>query len=115
MGKFYFFIVIVSSILIAACSSSQVLTYRPAGSNEKMWDIRIEKSSIMDQFEVIINDSTVIEETPNMFTNSLDVKSLYRGKEVKLLVNYSTGCLGIGSGYNAILFIDNEMAGQFSF
>ena len=34
---------------------------------------------------------------------------------MRLLVNYSSGSWGIGFGYNAPLFIDNEKAEQFSF
>ena len=85
------------------------------GSNEKMWEIHVEKSSITDQFQVIIDDSTVIAETPNMFTKTVDAKCTYRNKEIKLIVNHSEGTLGIGEGYNALLLIDNEMAGQFKF
>ena len=52
---------------------------------------------------------------PNIFTKTVDAKSTYRNKEIKLIVNHSEGTLGFGEGYNALLLIDNEMAGQFIF
>ena len=64
MNKYLILIYISLAVLVGACSTSQMLTYRPMGSNEKMWEIHVEKSSITDQFQVIINDSTVLAETP---------------------------------------------------
>jgi len=114
--KKLYLVLIVLAFVIVGCSSSQFVTYRPAGSTEKNWDIHVQKTSGVNvSFQVIINDSTVIDESQNMFTKSLDAKSKYKDKEIKLSVTYSSGFLGFGAGYHAMLLIDNELAGKFDF
>jgi len=102
-------------LLIYSCSTGQSITYRPLNSNEKLWDIRIEQGTVSGQFEVIINDELVIEETPNMFTDTIDEKAIYQNRVVRLIVNFTNGFLGIGEGYNVSLLIDNELAAQVTF
>lgn len=109
-------VVIILTLVIAACTSSQFATYRPAGSTEANWQINvIHKSGITQSFQVVINDSTVIDESPNFFTRNAEAKGKYRDKEIKLIVTYSSGFLGIGEGYEAMVFVNNELAGKFKF
>lgn len=109
-------VAIIFALAIVGCTSSQFATYRPAGSNEANWEINVYHSSgITENFKVVINDSTVIDEGANFFSGNLEAKGNYRGKDVKLIVTYSSGFLGIGSGYEAMVFISNELAGKFKF
>lgn len=102
-------------LFIFGCSSTQFVTYRPLGSTAKNWDINVKKSSITNNFQVIINDSTVIDESANLFTGNLQAEGLYRKNQIKLMVTYSSGFLGIGAGYDAMVFVNNELAGKFDF
>jgi hypothetical protein len=107
---------ILFAFILVACTSTQFATYRPAGSNEANWQINVlHTSGVTQHFKVVINDFTVIDEGANVFTGSLEEKGKYRGKEVKLIVTYSSGFLGIGSGYEAMVFINNELAAKFKF
>jgi hypothetical protein len=54
----------------------------------------------------------VIDKNASVTTNSLAARAQYRGQEVILLVTYSPGLLGIGSGHEAFVFINNELAGK---
>lgn len=109
-------VVIILTLVIAACTSSQFATYRPAGSTEANWQINvIHKSGITQSFQVVINDSTVIDESLNFFTRNAEAKGKYRDKEIKLIVTYSSGFLGIGEGYEAMVFVNNELVGKFKF
>src|ERR1035437_4683372 len=115
-SNLYIVFISISFVFLIGCSSSQFITYRPAGSTEKNWDIHVQKTyGVNVSFQVIINDSTLIDASQNIFTKSLGAKSKYRDKEIKLSVNYSSGFLGIGSGYHAILLIDNELQGSLIF
>lgn len=114
--KKYYPVAIVLALVIAACTSSQFATYRPAGSTEANWQINVlHKSGVTESFQVVINDSTVIDATPNFFTGNAEAKGKYRDKEIKLIVTYSSGFLGIGAGYEAMVFVSNELAGKFKF
>jgi len=114
--KRYYPIAAIVALVIAACTSSQFATYRPAGSTEASWQINVLHSSgVTDNFKVVINDSTVIDESPNFFTGNAEAKGKYREKEIKLIVTYSSGFLGIGEGYEAMVFVSNELAGKFKF
>jgi hypothetical protein len=75
----------------------------------------IEYGTVSEQFEVYVDDEMILEETPNMFTNTIDEKTTYKNSVFRLLVNYSSGFLGIGEGYEAILFINNEMVTKQNF
>jgi hypothetical protein len=103
------------ALFLVGCSSSQFATYRPAGSNEANWQIYVNKSAIGNNFTVTINDSLVIDKSANFFTGNLEERSKYKDKEIKLLVTYTPGFLGIGAGYEAMVFINNELAGKFKF
>ncbi|MGD0591622.1 MAG: hypothetical protein ABSA44_12635 [Bacteroidota bacterium] len=100
---------------LVGCSSSEFATYRPAGSNEANWQIYVNKSAITNNFTVTINDSLVIDKSANIFTGNLEALSKYQGKEIKLLVTYTSGFLGIGAGYEAMVFVNNELACKFKF
>lgn len=114
--KKYYPVAIVLAVVVAACTSSQFATYRPAGSTEANWQINVlHKSGVTQSFQVVINDSTVIDESPNFFTGNAEAKGKYRNREIKLIVTYSSGFLGIGAGYEAMVFVSNELAGKFKF
>lgn len=113
MRKFLF-VCVLSFIGLVACSSSQELTYRPLNSSE-LWNIRIEFGTYSEQFEVYVNDEMIFEESPNMFTSSIDEKTTYKNHQFRLLVNYSSGFLGIGEGYETLLFCDNELITKQNF
>ena len=101
--------------MILGCSSSQFMTYRPAGSNDPSWQINVyHNNGVTNNFQVVINDSTVIDAGTNIFSGSLEEKGIYKGKEVKLIVTTSTGFLGDKS-YDAMVFVSNELAGRFKF
>jgi hypothetical protein len=115
MIKFYI-IAIVITFVIAGCTSSQFVSYRPAGSSDPNWEINVyHTSGVTQNFEVVINDSTVINSGANFLTGNLEEKGTYKGREVKLIVTYTSGFLGIGAGYEAMVFISNELAGKFKF
>jgi hypothetical protein len=109
------YFLIITLLLFVGCATTQFATYRPAGSNESNWQIYVNKSAIGNNFTVTINDSLVIDKSANFFTGSLETRSEYQNKEIKLMVTYTSGFLGIGSGYEAMLFVNNELAGKFKF
>jgi len=114
--KKYVPMAIILALVIAACTSSQFATYRPSGSTEAAWQIDVlHKSGVTQNFKVVINDSTVIDDDANFFSGNAEAKGTYRGKEVKLMVTYSHGFLGIGEKFIAMVFISNELAGKFDF
>ena len=56
----------ILALIVAACTSSQFATYRPAGSTEAAWQIDVlHKSGVTQNFKVVINDSTVIYDDAN--------------------------------------------------
>ena len=115
MKKLYIFPVLIA-IALVACTSSEYATYRPAGSNQPNWQINVyHKSGAKQNFRVVINDSTVINKNANFFTGNLESEGHYREKDVKLMVSYSRGFLGFGSHYNALVMVNNELAGKFRF
>ena len=115
MKKLYA-VVIIFALAIVGCTASEFITYRPAGSNDASWEINVYHTSGMSQnFKVVINDSTVIDKGADFFTGNLEAKGMYREKEIRLMVSYSAGFLGIGSGYEALVFVSNELAGKFKF
>jgi hypothetical protein len=112
----YFPMVIILALVFASCTSSQFATYRPAGSTEANWQINVlHKSGFTENFKVVINDSTVIDDDANFFSGNAEAKGSYRDKEIKLMVTYSSGFLGIGKKFTAMVFISNELAGKFEF
>lgn len=110
----FLFVYVLFFIGLVACSSSQELTYRPLNSSD-LWNIRIEFGTYSEQFEVYVNEEMIFEETPNMFTSTIDEKTLYKNYQFRLLVNYSSGFLGIGEGYEVLLFCDNELITKQNF
>ena len=112
-----YFLFVITAVIISACSSSEYATYRPAGSTDAAWEINVFSSSgITHSFQVVVNDSTVIDESVNMISGNLEARGKYRNADIKLIVNYSSGGLfGIGKGYDAIVFVNNELAGKFHF
>lgn len=112
--KKFLFVYVLFFIGLVACSTSQELTYRPLNSSD-LWNIRIEQGTLSGQFEVYVDDEMILEESPNMFTNSIDEKATYKGQIFRLIVNYSSGFLGIGEGYEVMLFCNNEMVTKQNF
>lgn len=113
--KKQFPMVFIWAIIVAACTSSQFATYRPAGSTEAAWQIDVlHKSGVTQNFKVVINDSTVIDDDANFLTGNAEAKGIYRDKEVKLLVTYSKSFFG-GEKFTAMVFISNELAAKFEF
>ena len=108
-------ILAVLAFITIGCASSEFAFYRPSGSTESQWQIKVEKSNIGQNFKVIVNDSTVIDKGANFFTGNLNADGTYRGHKIDLVVTYSSGFLGIGSGYTAMVTVDNELAAQFKF
>ena len=114
MKKQYLFALMLVFVL-GACNSSLFATYRPAGSMEAAWQIDVtHKSGVTQNFKVVINDSTVIDDDANFLTGNAEAKGVYRGKEVKLMVTYSKSFFG-GEKFTAMVFISNELAGKFDF
>ncbi len=104
------------AFLVAACTSSQLATYRPADSTEPTWQINVyHKSGVTDNFKVVINDSTVIDESANFVKGNLEETGRFRDKEVRLLVTYADGVLGVGRKFTATVFISNELATKLEF
>lgn len=66
-------------------------------------------------FKVSVNDSTVIDKAAGFFTGDLDADGSYRNHPVRLIVTYNPGFLGIGSGFHAVVLIDNELVAKFKF
>ena len=114
--KTYYLLALILGLVIAACTSSQFATYRPAGSTESNWQINVlHKSGVTQNFKVVINDSTVIDDDADFFSGDAEAKGMYRSKEVKLMVTHSSGFLGIGEKFTAMVFISNELVGKFEF
>jgi len=112
--KKFLFVYVLFFIGLVACSTSQELTYRPV-NNPDLWNIRIEQGTLSGQFEVYVDDEMILEESPNMFTKSIDEKATYKGQIFRLIVNHSSGFLGIGGGYEVILFCNNEIVTKLKF
>lgn len=103
---------VIILIAVVGCSTSQLVTYRPSGSNETIWQITVKKSAGGATFQLLINGSAVIEKATSPATNSLAARADYQGHEVILVVTYTSGFLGIGTGHEAHVFIDNELAAK---
>jgi len=96
-----------------ACTTTEFITYRDSSNN--LWHINVlHNSVIVDNFKVVINDSTVIDKNVELFTGNLEAKANYKNSEVKLLVTYTPGFLGTKS-YQAMVFVNNELIGKFKF
>lgn len=108
-----FFPVICFTVIFYSCSSSETATYH-AGNNED-WKIDVvHQIKAVDNFKVVINDSTVIDKSVNAVTSKIDESGKYRDREVKLLVSYIK--VSYGSGYfEAIVYIENKLAAKFKF
>jgi hypothetical protein len=109
MRQALFLLIILTFI---SCSTSQLVTFRPSGSEEASWKIMVMQSAGGGTFTLSINDATVIEKKVSSTTNSLATRAEYKGHEVILVVTYSSGFLSLGSGYEAHVFIDNELAAK---
>ncbi len=108
-------IIFLSLFFLIACTSSQLTMYRSAETNRN-WQIEVKHNdALVHNFKVVINDSTVIDKDVNLFTGNAEAKGMYDNKEVRLLVNYSSGFLGIGKKYTALVFIEKELAAKFEF
>ena len=100
-------------VFFYSCSASQNATYH-AGDNED-WKIDVvHQIKAVDNFKVIINDSTVIDKNVNAVTSKIEETGKYRNREVKLVVSYTQE--SYGSGYfDAFVYIENKLAAKFKF
>ena len=100
-------------VVFYSCSSSETAAYN-AGNNEN-WKINVvHKVGAVDNFKVIINDSTVIDKNVNAVTSKIEETGKYRNREVKLVVSYTQE--SYGSGYfDAFVYIENKLAAKFKF
>ena len=105
-------LILLFAVLLISCSTSQFVTFRPAGSTETSWQITVTKSAGGATFQLMINGAMVIEKATSPVTNSLAVRNDYQGHEVILVVTYASGLFGIGTGHEAHVFIDNELAAK---
>jgi hypothetical protein len=110
---FILFFLFCFAIFFYSCSSSETATYK-AGENEN-WKINVvHQVKAVDNFKVIINDSTVIDKNVNAVTSKIEETGKYRNREVKLLVSYINE--SYGSGYfDALVYIENKLAAKFKF
>jgi hypothetical protein len=101
------------TVVFYSCSSSETATYN-AGNNEN-WKINVLHTvGAVDNFKLLINDSTVIDKNVNAITSKLEETGKYREKEIKLLVSYIKESYGSGS-FEALVYIENKFAAKFNF
>ena len=117
-------LLLLMSFMVAACSSVEYATYRPRGSNDPLWQVKVKKSEgfVAPDFKVLINDSTVIDEGASGWTGELDANGNYRGHLVTITVrhveqmhNYGSGIVSDEGPYYTTVTIDNELVGQWKF
>ena len=103
---------------MAGCASAQFDTYQLKADGHPNWQIIVSKTQVPFTivFKVIINDSTVINKGTNAFAGwNLDTKGTYRDHQIKLVENYTSGFLGFGTMYHALVFVDNHFVKEFNF
>ena len=103
---------ICALVLLAGCTASQFSLYRPKNS-ERQWNITATKPPMSSKISIAVNDTVVVAESPALFSYSFEAKGMYQGHEVRFYAVYNNGFLGIGSGWETTVFIDNEMAARF--
>lgn len=112
-------LVLFLGFLLAACSSSEFATYRPPDSTGPAWSVNVQHTTgamgMTSNFKVTIDDSTVIDKSSSFFTGSAEATGSYHSHPVRLIVTYSNGFFGIGRGYHAMVFIDNQLVANFKF
>ncbi len=55
-----------------------------------------------------------MEAKPPAFSNTIDAKGTYEGREVRFFSAYNNGILGIfGAGWETTVLVDNELAARF--
>ncbi len=99
-------------VLFIGCSSTQIVSYRPSGSTETPWQITVHKSAGGNTFQLFVDDSLVIEKAVSPKTNSLAVRTEYRSHEVILVATYTSGFLGLGTGHEVHVFVNNDLAAK---
>jgi hypothetical protein len=108
--KYLFFVIPI--ILFLGCSSTQMISYRPAGSSEAGWQITVQRSASGNTFQLMINGTVVVEKNVSPTTNSLATRTEYQGQEIILVATYTSGFLGIGTGHEVHVFVNNELAAK---
>jgi len=99
-------------LFIIGCGSAvQTLTYRPKGSNEKMWNIHAEKNTFSNNVEVFVNDSLVTECSIGIFESGTECKGEYLGHPVLAMLDKSSSFLG-GETIKCLIMIDGELVGK---
>ena len=104
-------VAICALLFFAGCSSSQFALYRPKNS-ERQWNVTAKIDHFGNKITVAINDSVVVSDSPGLFSHSFEAKGTYQGNEVKFYAVYNDGFLGIGSGWEITIYVDNEMASK---
>jgi len=89
----------------------QTLSYRPKGSNERMWNIRAEKNLFTDNVEVFVNDSLVTECSIGIFESGTECKGEYQGHPVLAMLDKSKSLLG-SDKIKCLIMIDGELVGK---
>lgn len=110
----YFLAMIVLFILAGCGSSYQMTTYRPRGSSEDAWKIKVSKNSLTSNVEIAINDSVVASGGIGLFSSGEELKGEYRGHKVVGMLDKSSTWYG-SSKENCLVMIDGELAGKFEF
>jgi hypothetical protein len=60
----------------------------------------------------MINGTVVVEKNVSPTTNSLATRTEYQGQEIILVATYTSGFLGIGTGHEVHVFVNNELAAK---
>jgi hypothetical protein len=105
-----FLTAVIICCLFVGCASSSNLVFRPKGSTDNSWQIVTTKTG--NGVKVVVNDSTVIDESLGIFARSGDFSGKYKDHNVTVHLMYDSGFLGIGAGWETTVFIDGELAGR---
>ncbi len=99
-------------LFVVGCShTAQIASYRPRGSSEIAWNVKVEQNSLSGHVNVIVNDSVVCDGTIGVFESGEELKGNYRGHPVIALLERSSSLFTRKTV--CIVMIDGEMAGKF--
>ena len=113
MKQTFLVAVVCGLILIAGCTASQSSLYSPRNGGNQ-WNISATKSSLSGVISIAINDSIVVADKPAAFSNTVEGKGTFQGREVHFFSVYNNGILGIfGTGWETTVLVDKELAARF--
>ncbi len=105
-------LLVFALVMIIGCgSTSNIASYRPRGSNEAAWKVKVEQNNLTKKVEISVNDSVVCEGSVGVFNTDEDMKGDYRGHHVT--ANLSRTQSFMKEGYRCEVFIDGELVGKF--